>query len=131
MYVVSIDVETNRFIELSVSSEHKTVGNVLVDGFAIRYVLNSGKGAIPRTTINSVSIANLGANCFTIDIHTRGDEEWRSRMKRTHPILTWLNLVRKSADGRVELGFFEHQADAERFHKFLKRNFYSTSWINR
>ncbi|WP_156398070.1 MULTISPECIES: hypothetical protein [unclassified Duganella] len=130
MYVLSIDVETTSFMELSVSSTPKIVGSVLVDEHAIRYTLKSGKGAIPRATIDRIFIANFGINCFSVDIHTRGDEAWNWRMERNHPILNWLNLIRKSIDGKVELGYFECQADAEQFHEFLKKNLYPTSWSN-
>lgn len=122
MFALSIDREMERFMELEVIFlKRQVVGNVLADAHAIRYTMKSRKGAIPKHIINNVDIFSDENGKFLVEIYTKGDESWNASMRRCHPILYWLKIIKRSTSGKVSLGYFECQADANRFKDFLKK----------
>jgi hypothetical protein len=122
VFLLSIDKETDELIELAVQSgTHLAVGCALADKQGIFYTLTSGKGGIPISLMETVSIVQNEEGKYVVEIHTKADEQWNRGVRKNHPVLYWLNLVKKSERGKVLLGYFPIQTEANRFELFLKK----------
>ena len=122
MFLLSIVKETDSLVELTIqSSTHQAMGRALVDNQGIFYTLTSGKGAVPKGMVEAIDIVADANGRYLVEIHTKCDEEWNRGVRRHHPILYWLNLIKRSRVGKVSLGSFELQVEADRFRQFLKK----------
>lgn len=122
MFLLSIDKETGDLVELVLqSSTHEAAGRAFADIQGIFYTASSGKGAIPKNLVEAIDIISDEGGRYFVEICTKSDEEWNRGARRHHPILYWLNLIKKSKSGKVLLGYFELQAEAHRFRLFLKK----------
>lgn len=122
MFLLSIDKETDGLVELVLhSTAHEAVGRAFADTQGVFYAVPSGKGAIPKNLVEAIDIITDEDGKYLVEIRTKSDEEWNRGVRRHHPILYWLNLIKKSKGGKVLLGFFELQAEADRFRLFLRK----------
>jgi hypothetical protein len=117
--LLCIESETEKDVELSVTSEGERVGSMLADQQAIRYGVKLAKGAVPLDMVKRIEVIEDTQGIYRVEIYTKGDEKWNENVKRRNPVLFFLGLIKKSSDGHLTLGSFENREQAERFKRFL------------